>query len=79
METYAEFISISEDPNNGVLALKPTSISYEEATTIPVGGIEALNFLRQGNLREKRKILINGATGTIGSFVIQLANTLVQK
>lgn len=71
--TYAEYVCIPEESEQGVLALKPTNMKFEEAAPIPIGGIEALNFIRQGNIQSGHKILINGAGGTIGSYAVQLA------
>ncbi|MHA1928608.1 MAG: NAD(P)-dependent alcohol dehydrogenase [Candidatus Thorarchaeota archaeon] len=70
MGTYAEYKCISE---NKLIVLKPETMTFEEASTIPIGGLEALHFMRKGNIQRSQKVLINGAGGSIGTIAIQLA------
>ena len=55
------------------LAIKPPGVSFEQAATIPVGGLNALHFLRKAQIRPGQKVLVNGAGGSIGTYGVQLA------
>jgi len=66
----AQFTCLSE---NGAVVLKPTNMSDQEAAAISVGGINALHFLRKAAIKPNEKILIYGASGSIGTAAIQLA------
>jgi NADPH:quinone reductase-like Zn-dependent oxidoreductase len=70
MGGYAEYKCLSQD---AMIAERPSNMSYEEAATIPVGGYNALHFIRLADIREGERVLINGAGGSIGTVAIQLA------
>jgi NADPH:quinone reductase-like Zn-dependent oxidoreductase len=67
---YAAYKSLPED---GVLALKPKNISHCEAPVIPFGGITALYFLKRARIKSGQRVLVNGASGAVGTAAIQLA------
>jgi len=66
----AEYLAM---PESGLVALKPTNMTFIEAATVPYGAMTALNLLRKVALQPGQKILINGASGGIGSYAVQLA------
>ena len=68
--SYAEYICLPEDWN---LALKPQNLSFEEAAAIPYGGLLASHLLKKTSINKGDKVLIYGASGSIGTMAIQLA------
>ena len=73
MGCHAEFRSI---PANGLVAPKPTNLSFEQAAALSFGGMTMLGYFRRGSLTAGERVLVNGASGTVGSAAVQLARHL---
>src|SRR6266496_1496167 len=69
--TFAEYVCANEN----ALALKPANISFEEAATVPVAAVTALQGLREGQIQPGQTVLINGASGGVGTFAVQIAKS----
>jgi NADPH:quinone reductase-like Zn-dependent oxidoreductase len=70
MGGYAEYICI---PENKCITLIPENLNYEEAASIPFGAVTAMHFLKKAKIQTGQKILINGASGAVGTAAIQIA------
>lgn len=71
--SYAQYLCVPED---GIFTHIPPDVSYEEAAPIPVGAMTALHFLQAGNVGPRIKVLINGASGSVGSYAVQIAKQM---
>ena len=68
--THAEYVCV---PAEGLLAHKPAGVSFEQAAPIAIGGLAALGYLRRGGIEQARTVLVRGASGSIGTYAVQLA------
>lgn len=69
--TYAEYKCLSE---KSIITIKPEKIDFEQAAAIPYGGLIAWHYLKKGNIKQRKKVLIYGASGAIGTASVQLSN-----
>jgi len=70
---YGEYVCL---PANYTIVPKPHNMSFEEAAAAPLGGLNALHFLRKANIRNGEKVLVNGAGGSIGTYAVQIAKAM---
>lgn len=71
--SYAEYICLPQKWKHGVIALKPNNLSYSEAAALPIGAMTAIFLLEKANLEKGQNVLIYGASGSVGSYAVQIA------
>ncbi len=70
---YGEYMCL---PASYLIVPKPVNMTFEEAAAVPLGGLNALHFMREANIQAGEKVLVNGAGGSIGSFAVQIAKKM---
>jgi NADPH:quinone reductase-like Zn-dependent oxidoreductase len=68
--SHAEYVCV---PDDGVLTVKPANVTFEEAAAVPVGAMTALRLLRDAGVKAGMSVLVHGASGSVGTFAVQLA------
>ena len=71
---YAEYMCLPQEWKHGVVELMPKNLNFKEATSLPIGAMTAMFLLEKANLKKDQKILIYGASGSVGSYAVQIAN-----
>ena len=74
--SYAEYVCVPEAWKSGVVAKKPKNLSFEESAALPVGAMTALYLLKKAKMDRSKEVLIYGASGSVGSYAVQLAHHL---
>ena len=72
--SYAEYICLPQQWKSGVIGLMPENLSYREAAALPVGAMTALSLMEKANLKSDQKVLVYGASGSVGSYAVQFAH-----
>lgn len=73
---YSEYVCVPEVWKQGVVAFKPDGLTFEEAAALPVGGMTAFGLLQKANIKKGDNILIYGASGSVGTYSVQIASFL---
>lgn len=73
--SYAEYICIPQKWKHGVVGLKPINLNFKESAALPIGGMTALFLLEKANITQGQKVLVYGASGSVGSYAVQIAKS----
>lgn len=71
--SYAEYICIPQEWKHGVVGFKPKNLNFNEAAALPIGAMTAMYLLEKANIGKEQKVLVYGASGSVGSYAVQLA------
>ncbi len=71
---YAEYVCLPQKWKSGVVALKPKNLNYQQAAALPIGAMTAMYLLEKANLKNGQNVLIYGASGSVGSYAVQIAH-----
>ena len=71
--TYADYVCVPEKGKQNIIARMPRGLTFEQAAALPVGGMTALGILRKANIQAGQSILIYGASGSVGTYAVQIA------
>ncbi len=71
---YAQYVCLPQKWKNGVLALKPQNLNYQQAAALPIGAMTAMYLLEKANVKNGQNVLIYGASGSVGSYAVQIAH-----
>ena len=68
--SYSEYLAV---PEKGIVALKPSNLNFKEAAVLPIGMLASLFLLKKANIKNAKQVLIYGASGSVGSYAVQIA------
>ncbi len=71
--SYAEYVCLPQEWKQGVVALKPTNLNFKESAVLPIGAMTALFLLEKAKIQQGQKVLVYGASGSVGTYAVQLA------